>query len=90
MKHYKAIYKCRLCGEIFEDVQVPYMPMNGIDGEVDIKAIDDLCNLGSREHSFREGCGLGLHRYLLHNCKGEYKNSYGFGDFQGLKFEENE
>ena len=90
MKYYRAIYKCRLCGEVFEDVQVPYMSMGGVDGNTDVKAIGDLCNLSSQGHSFREGCGIGLYRYMQHNCQGEYKYSYGFADFQGLKFMEDE
>lgn len=66
---YKAIYKCRLCGKLFEKEYVSTGKAVGITGR--------LVN----EDSFAKGDVFGS-RYAIHNCK-DY--SCGFADFQGFK-----
>jgi len=69
MTEYRAVYKCRLCGEVFE---------NGRTG------IGHAVGIGvrlTREDSFGEGNLYGL-RHITHNCK---DGSLGFADYQGFR-----
>ena len=67
----KAIYKCRLCGEIFED---------GTVGEELAQAINmALVVTGNTQ---RVKCARNLYKRTMHYCK---DGSFGFADFQGFK-----
>lgn len=67
----KAIYKCRLCGEIFEDYTT---------GEELAQAINmALVVCGHTNHV---KCARNLYKYTMHYCK---DGSFGFADFQGFK-----
>lgn len=68
---YKAIYKCRLCGEKFEDCTT---------GEDIAQAINlALAVLGHTQHVKIQ---RNMHRHAPHYCK---DGSFGFADFQGFK-----
>ena len=71
MTEYRAIYKCRLCGEKFEDGRT------GID-----TAYMGCAVLVAKEHFKPEGCAIGVHRHNTHVCD---DGSYGFADFVGFK-----
>lgn len=68
---YKAIYKCRLCGEEFEDCTT---------GEPLAMALTmALAINGTTKHVRYNG---NLHNHIVHNCK---NGSYGMADFQGFR-----
>lgn len=71
MSEYLAIYKCRMCGEEFEDARmgrdIAYM---------------GCAVLAAKEHFKPEGCAIGVHRHNTHVCD---DGSYGFADFVGFK-----
>ena len=71
MSEYRAIYKCRLCGEEFEDARM----------ERDI-AYMGVAVLTVKEHFKLEGGAIGVHKYNTHVCDDD---SYGFADFVGFK-----
>lgn len=71
MSEYRAIYKCRLCGEEFED---------GRGG--DEIAYLSVCGLTIKENFNMKGSAIGVHRYNIHNCK---DGSYGMADFCGFR-----
>lgn len=70
MAEYKVIYKCRLCGERFED---------GVTNENNAKmanivlSIEDPAGIGR--------LGQKIYRHAHHYCK---DGSFGFADFQGF------
>lgn len=71
MSEYRAIYKCRLCGEEFEDARMG----------------KDIAYMGAavltvKEHFKPEGCAIGIHRHNVHHCD---DGSYGFSDFVGFR-----
>ncbi len=71
MTEYRAIYKCRMCGEEFEDARMG----------------KDIAYMGAavltvKEHFKPEGCAIGVHRHNTHVCD---DGSYGFADFVGFK-----
>ena len=67
----KAIYKCRLCGEEFEDCET---------GEELVQVINmALVVTGNTQHV---KCARNLYRHTMHYCK---DGSFGFADFQGFK-----
>ena len=71
MSEYKAIYKCRLCGEEFEDFTT---------GEELAQAINmALAVCGNTNHV---KCARNLYKNTMHYCK---DGSFGFADFQGFK-----
>lgn len=71
MSEYRAIYKCRLCGEEFEE------------GETgDLIAIACTVALTVKESTENVRYERKLRRYMPHNCK---DGSYGFADFCGFK-----
>ena len=68
---YRAIYKCRLCGEEFEE------------GETgDIIAMTCTVALTVNNSTKHVRCERNLHRYMPHHCK---DGSYGFADFCGFR-----
>lgn len=73
---YRAIYKCRLCGEEFEDC---------VTGEELAQVINiALVVLGHTQHVKIQ---RNLYQHATHFCK---DGSFGFADFQGFKkFEDN-
>ena len=76
MSEYRAIYKCRLCGEEFEDARMGR----------------DIAYMGAavltvKEHFKPEGCAIGAHKYNTHVCD---DGSYGFADFIGFRKAEDE
>lgn len=71
MTEYREIYKCRLCGEKFEDGRT------GRD-----TAYMGCAVLAAKEHFKPEGCAIGVHRHNTHVCD---DGSYGFADFVGFK-----
>lgn len=71
MSEYRAIYKCRLCGEEFEDARMGR----------DI-AYRGAVVLIVKEHFKPEGCAIGVHKYNTHVCD---DGSYGFADFIGFR-----
>lgn len=71
MTEYRAIYKCRLCGEEFEDGKI---------GE-------DIARMGVsvltvKEHFKPKGCAIGIHRHNVHHCS---DGSYGFSNLVGFR-----
>ena len=71
MSEYLAIYKCRMCGEEFEDARMGR----------------DIAYMGAavltvKEHFEPEGCAIGIHRHNVHHCD---DGSYGFSDFVGFR-----
>ena len=56
MTEYRAIYKCRLCGEEFEDGRA------GKDIAYMAAAV-----LTVKNHFKPEGCAIGIHRYNVHH-----------------------
>ena len=71
MSECRAIYKCRLCGEEFED---------GRAGK-DISHMA-VAVLTVKNHFKPEGCAVGIHRHNVHHCN---DGSYGFADFIGFR-----
>ena len=71
MSEYRAIYKCRLCGEKFDDGRA------GKDIVYMAAAV-----LTVKNHFKPEGCAIGIHRYNVHHCS---DGSYGFSDFVGFR-----
>lgn len=68
---YRAVYRCRLCGEEFEDCTV---------GEDLAQAVNmALVVLGNTQHVKIQ---RNLYRNAPHYCK---DGSFGFADFQGFK-----
>lgn len=71
MTEYQAIYKCRLCGEEFEE---------GTTGDIIAMACTVALTVkDSTEHVRYE---RNLHRHMPHHCK---DGSYGFADFCGFR-----
>lgn len=71
MSEYRSIYRCRLCGEEFEE------------GETgDIIAMTCTVALTVNDSTKHVRCERNLHRYMPHHCK---DGSYGFADFCGFK-----
>ena len=71
MSEYRAIYKCRLCGEEFEE------------GETgDLIAIACTVALTVKESTENVRYERNLRRYMPHNCTA---GSYGFAAFCGFK-----
>lgn len=71
MSEYRAIYKCRLCGEEFVDGRtgktISYMSVNGL----------------VLQESFKlKNCGIRVRRHNIHNC---LDGSFGFADFIGFR-----
>lgn len=71
MSEYQAIYKCRLCGEEFEE---------GTTG--DIIAMACTVALTVKDSTEHVRCERNLHRHMPHHCK---DGSYGFADFCGFR-----
>lgn len=69
MAEYRAVYKCRLCGKVFE---------NGITGVGHAVAIGVRL---TREDNFDVGNVHGS-RHITHNCE---DGSFGFADYQGFR-----
>lgn len=69
MAEYRAIYKCRLCGRLFE---------NGITGLGHAAGIAGRLTI---EDNFSQGNIYGC-RHITHNCE---DGSFGFADYQGLR-----
>ena len=74
MAEWRAIYKCRLCGEIFED---------GVTGEGNACAINVA--LSVNETFYNSNTHSSGHRYVPHFCE---DGSFGFADFQGFRMVE--
>lgn len=72
MDEYRAVYKCRLCGE-------EYTGTRTMDVIIALQSTAALCN---EEYFYPKGSGIGVHRYDCHYCK---DGSYGLADFQGLR-----
>lgn len=72
MAEYRAIYKCRMCGEEFED---------GRTGG-GIAAYLSVCVLTIKENFNMEDFAIGVYRYKTHDCK---DGSFGFSDFVGMR-----
>lgn len=75
MIEYQAIYKCRLCGEEFEDYRT---------SERNARII--TCMLGIEQSYKHDELNLLGHRHICHFCD---DGSYGFSDFIGYKKVEN-
>lgn len=71
MSEYRAIYKCRMCGEEYRTV-----------GAVDKIAFQSIVGIISKEFFYPNGSGIGLHRHDVHNCK---DGSFGYSDFIGFR-----
>lgn len=71
MSKYRASYKCRLCGEEFEDAIM----------ERDT-AYMGTAALTVKTHFKPKECAIGIHRHNTHVCD---DGSYGFADFIGFK-----
>ena len=71
MSEYRAIYKCRMCGEKYSTVGI---------GEN--MAFQSIVGITSKEFFYPKGCGIGLHRHDVHNCKDGF---FGFSDFIGFR-----
>lgn len=74
MPTFKAIYKCRQCGETYFD---------GETGE-DIASIA-TCEIAVRGCTQHGNGTFGVHRYNHHSCA---DGSYGLADFMGFRKEE--
>ena len=72
---YKAIYKCRLCGEQYEDAETG--------DNIAIMAVSAVTVKGSWFPS--GGSAIGIHLRNIHCCK---DGSCGLSDFQGMKKED--
>lgn len=68
---YKAIYKCRLCGEKFED---------GTTGEAIAQAVNVAISVVGNTNHVK--CVRNIYKNTTHYCK---DGSFGFADFQGFK-----
>ena len=75
MTLFHGIYKCRLCGELFE----PIMTAS------ENTAIESVSGAAYDGKWYSKGCGFGAHVRDVHHCK---DGSWGIGDFQGFKKEE--
>lgn len=71
MAEYKAVYKCRLCGELFEE---------GITGEGNAEAVNVALTVD--ENFYNSNTHTSGHRHMPHYCK---DGSFGFADFQGFR-----
>lgn len=71
MATYQAIYKCRLCGEIFAD---------GITGGAIAMAVNVALTV--KETFYNANTHSSGQRYMPHNCA---DGSMGFSDFQGFR-----
>lgn len=71
MADFKAIYKCRLCGETFEDCTTEEELAQAINMA--------LVVCGNTNHV---KCARNLYKNTMHYCK---DGSFGFADFQGFK-----
>lgn len=71
----RAVYKCQLCGENFNDCKTGY----------DIASILTI-GITSNEYYTMKGQPT-FHRTTIHNCE---DGSIGFADFQGFKKEREE
>lgn len=71
MTEYRAIYKCRLCGEKFETAALK-------------KDIANLCvnTLAITEHFRLNSDEISIDRHYIHSCS---DGSYGFSDFVGFR-----
>ena len=69
MVEYRAVYKCRLCGKVFE---------NGITGSGCVAGI--AIRLTTEDNFIQSG--IYGHRHITHNCE---DGSFGFADYQGFK-----
>lgn len=74
MTDYKAMYKCRLCGETFQFAHT---------GNRNV-ALEEVVELSLSEHSYKYKVQseTSIHRYLVHNCA---DGSIGYADFLGFK-----
>lgn len=71
MTEYRATYKCRLCGEAFQ---------NAIIGEAVAQVMTlELATVGNTQNI---KCNRDLHKHEIHYCD---DGSFGFADFQGFK-----
>lgn len=71
MSEYRAIYKCRLCGEEFED---------GTTSGENAQII--TCMLSVSQNYKHEKLNLHGYRHMCHFCD---NGSYGFADFIGFR-----
>lgn len=71
MAECKAVYKCRLCGEVYEE---------GSTGENIAQAINVALAVSGNTLSIR--CGRNIYKHANHYCK---DGSFGFADFQGFR-----
>ena len=71
---YKAIYKCGLCGEQYEDAETG--------DNIAMMAVSAVTVKGSW---FPNSSAVGIHLRNIHYCK---DGSYGLSDFQGMKKED--
>lgn len=75
MALFHGIYKCRLCGELFESIATAS----------ENTAIESVSGAAYDGKWYPKGCGIGSHVRDVHHCK---DGSLGIGDFQGFKKEE--
>ena len=71
---YRAIYKCRLCGEQYEDGETG--------NDIAMMAVSVVTVKGSW---FPKDSAIGIHLRNIHYCE---DGSYGLSDFQGMKKED--
>lgn len=72
MPEYRAIYKCRMCGEEFEN------------GRTKGESIANSCVIAISVLGDTIKCKspVNLHEHYVHNCK---DGSFGFSDFIGMR-----
>lgn len=75
MTLFHGIYKCRLCGELFESITTAS----------ENTAIESVSGAAYAGKWYPKGCGIGAHVRDVHHCK---DGSWGIGDFQEFKKEE--
>lgn len=71
MSEYRAIYKCRMCGEEYSDA---------VSGEMVAMALTVALTVNDSTEHVR--CNGKLRRHGIHYCKDD---SFGFSDFIGMR-----